>query len=91
MHTQLEMTKQSSLDSHQQKREHVFDDRLFKCFGTSEREMITIRLITLIINDGYYSVFSLKQKNEATHKPAAMQSDSACSQLCPLLGEILHR
>lgn len=39
----------------------------------SERKMITIRLITLIINDGYYCEVSLKQKDEVMHEPAAMQ------------------
>lgn len=49
----------------------------------SERKMIIIRLITLIINDGYCSVFYLEQKNEVTYKHAAMQSDSVLSSaLC---------
>lgn len=34
MDTQLEMTKQSSRDSHQQKPEHIFDHSLFKRFGS---------------------------------------------------------
>lgn len=38
MDIQLEMTKQSSLDSHQQKLKLVVDGSFFKCFETSERD-----------------------------------------------------
>lgn len=51
--------------------------------------MIIIRLITLIINDGYCSAVSLEQKNEVTYKPVRMQSDSVLSSA--LVRGIYHK
>lgn len=63
MDVQLEMTKQSPLHL-RRRNQNLFLMAAFSNVLRHLKEVIITRLITLIINDGYCSAVSLKQRNE---------------------------